>query len=242
MVDAEVVIVGAGAAGLAAAALLRRHGVPCLIIEARNRIGGRTLTDCRALEAPFDLGAPYLHAVDQSNPWLDIAQAQGEPTVPDPRRRLLIYAGHAVAADTAAGFGAAAAGDGRPHALADLLPRATMADHYVTALVGPWLCGEHTDRLDALDFITARHGEDRLVPGGYGRLVARFGAGLPVRLDRPVTAIHTRRDHVDLVTPAGTLRAGRVILTVPLGVLAAGRIRFEPPLPAGCWQPSTACP
>lgn len=241
-VDVEVAIVGAGAAGLSAAALLREHGVACLLLEARDRIGGRAFTASEALGTPFDLGASYLHAVDQGNPWMGIARAQGEPTVADPRRRLLFDAGAAVDADREAGFGAAAgrawqaiaaaAHDHRPHALADLLPRATMADHYVAALMGPWLCGEDTDRLDAQDFIAARHGEDRLVPGGYGRLVARFGAGLPVRLDCPVRELRTRRDHVDLVTGQGTLRASRVILTVPLGVLAAERIRFDPPLPA----------
>ena len=120
-----------------------------------------------------------------------------------------------------------------PRGLADLLPRAdTAADHYVAALAGPWLCGEDTSRLDALDFISARQGADRLVPAGYGRVVARFGAGLPTRLDCAVTALRAGRDRIELATGGGTLRARHVILTVSLGVLAAERIRFDPPLPA----------
>ena len=97
--------------------------------------------------------------------------------------------------------------------------------------MGPWLSGADTNAVDAADFLSAKEGEDWLVPGGYGQLVARFGAGLPVRLHCPVTPSAQCRRGRGAHDP-GRLRAGRAIVTVPLGVLAAGRSEFDPALPA----------
>ena len=109
-------------------------------------------------------------------------------------------------------------------------------------MLGPWLSGEDTDRLDPADFLAARDGEDWLLPNGYGTLVGQFGMGLPVRLGCAVQAVVATRDQVELTTSAGRLRARHVIVTVPLGVLAAERIRFDPPLPAAVLAALDALP
>ena len=199
-VEVEVAVDGAGAAGLAAAAELRAQGRSVVVLEARDRVGGRTCTDSTTLRAPFDLGASYIHACEQGNPWADIALALGEPVTPDRRRRLLTRGGgsaptadetdpYAAAAKRTWPLIAGAVDRGWRGAVGDLLPRATEADRWVAALVGPWLCGADTADVDAEDFIRARDGQDWLVPGGYGRLVARFGAAMPVRLGCAVTAV-----------------------------------------------------
>jgi monoamine oxidase len=108
------------------------------------------------------------------------------------------------------------------------LSRATSADHFAAARIGPWLSGEDTDRLDPADFLAARDGEDWLLPDGYGTLVASFGAPLPVRLGCPVEAIRTTRERVELATAQGIVRSRYAILTVPMGVLQAGRIQLDP--------------
>jgi monoamine oxidase len=252
-VEVEVAVVGAGAAGLAAAAELRAQGRSVIVLEARDRVGGRACTDSTALRAPFDLGASYIHACEQGNPWADIALALGEPVVPDRRRRVLAQdGGLAPAADEAAAYAGAAnrawpliadaVARGWRGAVGDLLPRATVADRWVAALVGPWLCGVDTAEVDAEDFVRARDGQDWLVPGGYGRLVARFGAALPVRLGCAVTAVRATPRGVELRTDQGSLRAAHAIVTVPLGVLAAEQIRFDPPLPAGVADAVEALP
>ena len=235
----EVAVIGAGAAGLAAAALLRSAGVEALLLEARPRIGGRAHTEHTVPGAPFDRGASYIHAAEQGNPWLDVALALGERLLLDPRRRLVLdhgrpcaWAPYGDAIESASQrLGAAVAG-GRQEAAGRLLAGSTAADHYARAMIGPWLSGMDIDAMDASDFVAAREGEDWLVPQGYGRLVERFGAGLPVRLSCPANVIRCRTEEVEITTTAGVLRAGHVILTVPLGVLAAERIRFDPPLPA----------
>jgi monoamine oxidase len=73
--DTEVAIIGGGAAGLAAARRLTEAGVPCLIVEARSRLGGRAFT---VTESGFamDLGCGWLHSAER-NPWTHIAQRQG---------------------------------------------------------------------------------------------------------------------------------------------------------------------
>jgi monoamine oxidase len=108
--------------------------------------------------------------------------------------------------------------------------------------VGPWLSGTDADEVDATDFAMARDGEDWLVPGGYGRLVERFGAGLPVERRCAVTAVRTLPEGVELTTSSGTLRAARAVVTAPLGVLTAGRITFDPPLPSSVLTALEALP
>jgi len=74
--DVEVVVVGAGAAGIAAARRLHDAGVSCLLVEARPRLGGRALTFIDESGFALDLGCGWLHSANR-NPWCDIAKAQG---------------------------------------------------------------------------------------------------------------------------------------------------------------------
>ena len=72
----DVVVVGAGAAGLVAARELMRAGLAVRVIEARHRVGGRAWTDRETFGAPIDRGCAWLHAADQ-NPWTDYARQHG---------------------------------------------------------------------------------------------------------------------------------------------------------------------
>src|SRR5271169_6757025 len=74
--DVEVVVVGGGAAGVAAARRLCDAGVDCLIVEARARLGGRAWTVTDASGFALDLGCGWLHSADR-NPWVAVAQKQG---------------------------------------------------------------------------------------------------------------------------------------------------------------------
>ena len=75
MAGFDTVIVGAGAAGIAAARQLLAAGRRVLVLEARHRVGGRAVTDQR-LGAPADLGAAWLHFADE-NAWTGIAEREG---------------------------------------------------------------------------------------------------------------------------------------------------------------------
>ncbi len=234
-----VVIVGAGAAGLAAASALRSAGRSFILVEARDRIGGRAFTD-RALGAayPFDAGAEYIHWAER-NPWAPIARAAKARFAGEEgwARKLVIDGRPATEAEMAnrrAGFSgldallvpkaadislAEAAGIGGPMAV------------QAAAGLSRLSLGEDPERVSAMDYDRLWSGTDLWVDG-YGALVAHHFADLPVRLGCPVHAIDWSGQDVRIETGCGTLTAAAVIVTVPVGVLKAGRVAFTPALPA----------
>jgi monoamine oxidase len=241
--DVDVLIVGAGAAGLSAARECERLKLTFRLVEARDRIGGRAFTD-QTLGAPFDAGAEIIHFADR-NPWVAIAEslqrplnregwrfgswqvyAQGRPLgVLERGRRWQAFR------EMEARMGRAAARGqdiSLADAVADLEP-----DQRAIARSGLLLVlGEDGERISILDNESLWSGPDYTTRDGYGALVAAYGRGLPVELDTAVTAIDWSGPLVAVTTARGTLRAGRVIITVPVGVLRAEMIRFTPALPA----------
>ncbi len=80
----DVIIIGAGSAGLSAAKELTKQGISFIVVEASHRIGGRAYSEEIAPDVWFDLGCAYLDAgpdstnhIDESNPFIDFAKNQG---------------------------------------------------------------------------------------------------------------------------------------------------------------------
>lgn len=239
--DADVVVIGAGAAGIAAAHALRAAGRQAVVLEARGRTGGRAFTDA-SLGPAYDAGAMFIHWAER-NPWVQIARDLGIATP---------------AESWGSGFRVFA--DGRPMAepernrrrsafgqidrrleMVDLSQR-DMSIAELLGDLGPELApvaasglllsiGEESSRISARDYQRLWSGEDLIVPSGYGNLVARSAAGLDIRLNEPVETIRWDGPGVTATTRSGTLRANACIVTVPVGVLKAGAIRFVPELP-----------
>ena len=242
--DADVAIVGAGAAGLAAATRLRREGRSFVVLEARPRIGGRVFTDA-SLGAPFDAGAQYIHWGER-NPWREIAEGFGTRLQEEePGGSLRVYRDGAVlpAAERArrsSGFGQvwSAIEASAPHdrSFADAVREAPPEVLAAAAGITLFSLGEDPERVSIEDYQQLWSGDDYVMPEGYGTLVARYGADVPVRLGTPVTRIAWDGPGVALETAAGTLRARAAIVTVPVGVLQAGGIRFAPELPSATLQ------
>src|SRR5205823_14959260 len=76
MSDLDVAVIGAGAAGLAAATTLVARGFAVQVVEARDRIGGRAHTDRSQYGVPIDLGCAWLHSAD-INPFRAIGAELG---------------------------------------------------------------------------------------------------------------------------------------------------------------------
>lgn len=238
--DVEVAVVGAGAAGLAAARELRKAGRSFVVLEARSRIGGRAYTDA-TLGAPFDAGAQYIHWAER-NPWKAIADELAVPLAEDSASDPpLVYAngariGEEETTRRRAGFGriwsvlerVAARDLSFADAVRDAAPEVIAAAAGVTQ----FSLGEEPERVSLADYDQLWIGDDFLVPSGYGALVARYGADVPVRLATPVTEIRWDGPVVELATAQGAVRAGAAIVTVPVGVVKSGAIRFIPELPA----------
>lgn len=238
--DVDVVVVGAGAAGLAAARRLGEAGRSFAVLEARGRIGGRAFTDM-TLGVPFDAGAQYIHWAER-NPWKRIADELGVPLTEDEwGDPPLVYVdgvriSEAERAKRRGGYGSISAalslGTAADRSFAEAVRNGPPELLDAAGGVTRFSLGEDPERVSVADYQQLWSGDDYLVPSGYGALVSRHGADIPVRLDTPVTGIRWNAGGADVETPSGTLKAQAVIVTVPVGVLKAGGIRFSPELPA----------
>jgi monoamine oxidase len=239
MHDVDVVVVGAGAAGLAAARHLVEAKLTARVLEARDRLGGRAWTVAMS-GYPLDLGCGWLHSAD-ANEWARIAPELGfalDETPPPWARRT-----------EAIGFPAAdqrefraalerfyarldAVGEVEPdRAAAELLEPESRWNPLLNAL-STYINGVELDRVSARDF--ARYHETGVnwrVRQGYGALVAAYGAGLDVTLNCPATVIDHTGTRVRVETRHGAITARAVVVTVPTDVLAAGGLSFRPALP-----------
>jgi len=239
LTDVDVAVVGAGAAGLAAAHRLRQRGISTLVLEARDRIGGRAHTVKTPAGHPVDLGCGWLHSAGR-NPWVALARQLGfgiDETSPGWGGRLVRMGFTEEEQDdwmrTREAFydrlEAAASGPDRP-AITLLEPGNRW--NLVLDATSTWANGVELDRLSVHDY--NRYDSTDLnwrVREGYGALVSTFGADLRVRLGTPVRRVDWSGRTVALETDAGTLRAQVVILTVPPSVIARGDIAFGPDLP-----------
>jgi len=246
--DDGVVIVGAGVAGLSAAAHLRRHGVRVVLLEASGRIGGRAFTSRPAVlgHAPFDHGASWLHAAER-NPLAALADpAEDVLTDSESARSERVFVGSRPADTTElaaydltwdrldAAVAPALAKDQPDRSLAEAM--APMRDDPWAATVAGWegaiIAAADADALSVRDWQQNRlDGRNLSVRGGLGAFVARRLAADAV-LDAPVTSIDWDAPAgVRVETARGTIRAAACIVTVSTGVLASGAIRFTPALP-----------
>lgn len=238
--DHDVAILGAGAAGIGGGRRLIEHGLSVVVLEARERIGGRAVTVPTALGLPVDLGCEWLHSADR-NPWTAIARASGftvDEALPDWGVRLR-RAG-AMPEDEADWSAARdafyrrmeAAGDVSPDCpAAALLPPDGRWNKLLDA-ISSWANGVELDRLSVQDH--ARYADSGInwrVREGYGTLIAAHGAGLPVRLGSPVRLVDHSGGAIRVQTARGDVRVRAVLLTLPPTLLAADAVRFVPALP-----------
>jgi monoamine oxidase len=249
----DIAVIGAGAAGLAAGLTLQPLDKSFIVLEARERIGGRAFTDTTTLGLPFDCGAHWLHAASQ-NPFTAIADRLGLAyNAKISWADSVIYAGggqvpQALEAEADEYIGAvlgriAAAGEaGLDVPFSNCLDPGNRWNQLARLVIGQ-ITSHDAEDCSTLD--SARYegdGGDFPVEGGYGALVARHAAGLAVTLSTPVTHIDWSGPDVKLDTPRGTITARTIILAVPVNVLIAGTIRFTPALSEKLVQAFHDCP
>jgi monoamine oxidase len=238
--DVDVVVVGGGAAGIAAARRLRQAQIDCLIVEARQRFGGRAWTVTDASGLVLDLGCGWLHSADR-NPWVTIAQEQGVAVdkSPPPWTRRTLEFGFPLTeqSEFQEAIGAFYTRLERVHDRdADIAAGAYLDPHsrwngLINAL-GSYITGAEWDRVSAIDFDRYDSTDANWrVSKGYGALISDCGAVLPAALGCLVRAIDHRRKRLRIETENGVIAADQVIVTVPTTLLAAERIAFTPALP-----------
>jgi monoamine oxidase len=236
---ADVVIVGAGAAGIAAAHRIAAAGRRYVLIEAADHIGGRCITDTRTFGVPFDPGAHWIYLPD-TNPLTRLTPRGGievYPTPPSQKVRIgRRYAREGELEDflsaqvraTRAITDAARKADipceqAMPNDLADW--RST-----VEFVLGPFNYAKDLVQLSSVDFArAAERSAAAFCRQGFGALLAKLADGITVALSTPAIAIDTRSG-IRVDTPKGTITARTAIITVPTNAVAAGGIKFTPEL------------
>lgn len=244
----DVVIVGAGAAGLAAAKELTRRGVSFIVVEGSHRIGGRAYSEKIAADVWFDLGCAYMVAgpdvdthVDETNPFVDYARQQGAVIEEYTYDAHYTFNGNALDAvqmqsresyyqackDAITG----SVGAGEDRAISELVD---LDDPFATPYIDMMAvtAPKDLDEASAADFHhkVAEHTEFNALEG-YGSLVAQWGGDVEVSLNTRVESIDWSGQGVKVNTVHGSIQARCLICTVSNGVLAAQQIHFSPRLP-----------
>ncbi len=248
--DQHVIVIGAGAAGLAAARLLHDAGYAPLVLEARARIGGRIWTDTQ--HGIVELGAEFIHG-DQATTW-ELIHAASLPTVRSPEVREIAIGGvryrddhpttqrmeaiyerlcdptsHPVGADYSAAEWVARSAPDEPAATIALRLLANIEAADVQRISASAVAHERA---------TWQAGSGNFhVLVGYSNLIRYLAQGLDVRPLHAVRQIVWQPGHATLhLDDTRTLTARAVIITVPLGVLQAGDLTFVPELPTATAQ------
>ncbi len=238
--ETDVVVIGAGAAGLAASRELRRNQLRVTTLEARNRIGGRAYTDHEIFGVPYDTGAHWLQGGNR-NPFLRSAERDGFTVYPAPDNEI-VYIGNREATDaeyaaldlarrTTLAAISAAGRRGRDVSPAEVVPDTGEWHDLVHFSIGPYEEGKDYDGFSCLDWWESGGGADRYCREGYGALLAHSARDIPVHLSTPATTVDWSGNGVVVSTESGSIRAHACLVTASTGVLAAGSIRFNPVLP-----------
>jgi len=237
--DTEVVIIGGGAAGIAAARRIVDAQLGCLLLEARSRLGGRAWTSTEHSAFPIDLGCGWLHSADR-NPWRDAAKAQRRSIdkTPPPWMRPSAPIGFPLS-EQLAFLKAQQEFHHRLDSLSEEQPDVASASflepreqwNALINAVSTYVSGAELDRVSARDFGRyADSGVNWRVVEGYGTVIATHGHGLPVILGCPVRLIDHRGRRLKVETTNGPIVADAAIVTIPSTILAEETMRFIPPL------------
>jgi monoamine oxidase len=236
----DVAIIGAGAAGLGAARALENSGLSVIVLEARDRVGGRAHTILAAPGIVFDLGCGWLHSANK-NSFVGIAKQLNfeiDKTRP-PWREQSFDTGfpHSERQDFIAALDAfydraeQAAENGGDDAANKYLEPGNRWNPMIHA-ISTFVNGCELDQVSIRDMAAYEDTEiNWRVRRGYGALIAAYGAPCPLALNTEVTLIDHSAKRVRIETSRGTLTASKVIVTVPTNLIADEAIRFHPALP-----------
>jgi monoamine oxidase len=239
--EADIVVIGAGAAGIAAARRIVAANRKVIVVEAASQAGGRCITDSSTFDVPFDRGARWIHN-PETNPMIRLARAAGLDILPAPSgQKIRIGRRNARPGETeeflAALVKANRAIDEASRkadvSCASVMPK-ELGDWAGTAefVLGANFAGKDLKDVSAIDKIRAQDRNSAIAcRQGLGTLVAKLGEQLPLSLSTPVSRIEWGTRDAIVQTPAGKITARAAIITVSTNVLTAGHIKFAPDIP-----------
>jgi monoamine oxidase len=239
--EADIVVIGAGAAGIAAARRIMAANRKVVVVEASNQIGGRCQTDASTFDVPFDRGARWMHN-PETNPMIKLARSAGLEISTAPQgQKIRIGRRNARPGETeeflAALVRANRAIDDAARrfdvSCASVLPK----DLGVWADTAEFTLGANFSGKDLKDISVGdkARAQDRNTAiacrQGLGTLIAKLGEQVPVALSTPANRVVWGSRDVSVETSAGKILARAAVITVSTNVLAAGNIKFASELP-----------
>lgn len=251
----RIVVIGAGLAGLAAARELQQQGHEVIVVEARDRIGGRIWTSSQWPDLPLDFGATWIHGVE-GNPLTDLAEAIQASRLMTSYDRAITY--------NTAGQPLSETEEARMEALRKQVWRAltkaqgkdpdasirqviepllqqfdpsTEAYRFINFILSSEIEQEYagsTAKLSTHWFDSAQEfeGDDALFVQGFQVITEFLASNLLIELGQVVKEIQWQRSPIRVITQKTEFVADHVVVTLPLGVLQAKKVRFSPELPA----------
>jgi monoamine oxidase len=267
----DLIVVGAGISGIAAARTAQSYGAKTIVFEAQSYIGGRTYTDTTTFaEIGFDLGAQFFQQCISGNELYQLAQTLGATLLPSAGpgglgQQLMEGSAAASVLDQAAFLATSLAikaaiftagaiiEAGAPDASLDsILDGLSSLPWYHTAVaqnVIELIGGTNRSILDLYNFMLvepipfATPGDDYVIKSGLGSFVAGLAKGLPIQLNMPVKSIATGGPVVNVTMASGQVYTAKtVIVTASTAVLASGGITFAPALPSAYTQAFAGLP
>jgi monoamine oxidase len=252
----EIVVVGAGAAGLGAATTLRDEGYDVIILEGRNRIGGRVWTNHAWPDAPLDMGASWIHAV-KGNPLTELAKKFKVKTLPTDYDNIYTYDSAGIEltdparnrldqrlADLLAALDKSREALDKDISLGQALKQTAaklnlsdQAQHELDYAITTAIEHEYAADVSELSLFHWDEGGnfeggDVVFPGGYDQIINGLAKGLDIRLEQFVRQIEYDPDEgVRITTSQEVFEADYAVITLPLGVLKKGTVNFSPTLP-----------
>jgi len=239
--DYDVVVIGAGAAGLAATQELIKSGKKVICLEASNRIGGRALTDNQIFGEPYDLGALWLENGD-TNPFKLFGEKNSNFNLYKESSEEMydLYSGSKKVLDeddiwkVYDGLDAAIVKTRKDISPLEVVP---YKDHpwfdTMHMLFGAWEMGKDFSNFSCKDYnydYEILESASWHCKEGVGSLLTDMFKKIPVQLNTKVSKIDWSGSGVKIITNKGEIKANKCILTVSTGVLASGQIKFTPNL------------
>jgi len=251
----RIVVIGAGMSGLTAAQTLKARGHNVLVLEARDRIGGRIWTSNKWADVPVDFGASWIHGV-RGNPLTRLAeQAQSRQIATSySRARTYNTSGRVITKMEEASLrnygnqlyrAIDRAQDRYPDTslrqIADTmiaqLRAVPDASRFINFFLNVEIEHDYSGSAASLstnwyDSDEEYSGNDVLLEKGFATLTDFMAKGLSIELNQIVKQIDWSQPAVRIITERGEFTADQVIVTIPLGVLQAKSVTFTPALPA----------
>jgi monoamine oxidase len=247
----DVVIVGAGAAGIAAVRRLAELGLSALLVEAKTMVGGRASTDNDTFGVPFDLGCYWFHSPDH-NPLIAHADALGIRYLANGQKTRYVHNGewlNDAKASACEGYIeacferiAAHVRHGQDRAASELFDG---SDPWHSAFEAEFTAKQGVPPQQSSTYDFARYlwtGDDLPVIGGLGNLISRLAAHLPVSLNTPVSRIELLPRSVRVATARGASKRAPPLSRFRPACCEAEQFSLCRSCPIGNGPPSTPCP